>query len=202
MKPEHKSLNLQRLQPHQLINQSSGNVEYYTPLEIVQAAKRTMGGLDLDPASSKVANARINAPQYFAVEDDGLTKPWHGRVWLNPPFLKGHTILWIRKLHSEYESQRIEAACCITWASTSEAWFRGLLKSPQCYLYKRTNFYLPDGSIKKNAPRGCVVTYLGREPLQFYDNFKHLGEVKISFASLTTIPSSKGNPVAQSRRAA
>ena len=68
---------------HQLINQSSGNVEYYSPLEIVQAAKLTLGGFDLAPASCKVANERINDPQYFSVADDGLTKPWHGRVLLN-----------------------------------------------------------------------------------------------------------------------
>ena len=43
---------------HQHINADGGSDEYYTPTEIVAAAWRTMGGIDLDPASSKTANVR------------------------------------------------------------------------------------------------------------------------------------------------
>ena len=31
-----------------LINQTSGKVEYYTPADIVEAARRVMGSIDLD----------------------------------------------------------------------------------------------------------------------------------------------------------
>jgi len=99
------------LNAHQLINQSSGNVEWYTPLDIIEAVKKVFGGeIDLDPATSLEANARIGARQAYlepgclevpieltannpAVrfyrqyrEQDGLSKEWEGRVWLNPPF--------------------------------------------------------------------------------------------------------------------
>ena len=49
----------------QLINQTSGNTEYYSPIDIVDAARYVMGGIDLDPASSALANARIGATHYF-----------------------------------------------------------------------------------------------------------------------------------------
>ena len=56
----------------QLINQDSGEFEYYTPEFIIEAARRTMGGIDLDPASSFVANERVRATRYFDHLDDSL----------------------------------------------------------------------------------------------------------------------------------
>lgn len=55
--------------------------EWLTPPEIIEA----LGPFDLDPC------APINRPwdmaaQHYTVADDGLSKPWHGRVWCNPPY--------------------------------------------------------------------------------------------------------------------
>ena len=48
---------------HQQINQTSGDVEYYTPPAIIEAARLVMGTIDLDPASSETANERVRAGQ-------------------------------------------------------------------------------------------------------------------------------------------
>ena len=74
------------MENHQHINQTSGDVEYYTPGKIVEAARLTMGGIDLDPASSAAANARVRAVRFFTEADNGLSKKWKGRVWMNHPF--------------------------------------------------------------------------------------------------------------------
>ncbi len=81
----------------QLINQDSGNQEYYTPVEIVDAAARTMGYIDLDPASSGAANKTVRAARFFTSEDDGLSRSWEGRIWLNHPFGRKENPLWIGK---------------------------------------------------------------------------------------------------------
>lgn len=163
-----------------LINQTSGKYEYYTPPEIVDAARRTMENIDLDPASSMEANKRVNALHFFTEEDDGLIQKWFGNVWMNHPFGRISNPIWINKMESEYLLKNIIQACCITFACTSEKWFQSLLKRPQCFLSPRTNYYLPDGSLLKGVTKGSVVTYFGENVNKFALEFEHLGEIKVS----------------------
>ena len=67
------------------IKNNSGNNEWYTPGYIIEAAKKVLGTIDLDPASSDIANSIIKANIYYTIENDGLTKEWFGNIWLNPP---------------------------------------------------------------------------------------------------------------------
>jgi hypothetical protein len=67
-------------------------VEWLTPPDLV----KKLGVFDLDPCSP------INAPFYhakhnFNMNDNGLTKDWFGRVYLNPPYGRGME-LWLEKL--------------------------------------------------------------------------------------------------------
>lgn len=83
---------------HQQINQTSGDVEYYTPPAIIAAAYLVLGTIDLDPASSATANERVKAVRIFTKADDGLQQEWHGKVWMNHPFGKKVNAKWIKKL--------------------------------------------------------------------------------------------------------
>ena len=163
----------------QLINQDSGNTEYYTPAEIVEMAREVMGGIDLDPFSSEQANKTVKATYYFTKEDCSLMEDWWGRVWMNHPFGRKMNKACVNKLVKEYRLRITLEACCITFAATSEAWFRPLLKYPQCYIHGRTNYYLPDGTKKKGVTKGSVVTYLGPNVEKFKEVFSRIGTVKI-----------------------
>lgn len=167
---------------HQLINQSSGTVDYGTPTSILAAAREVMGSIELDPASATWANRRVGADRYLTVEDDGLSIPWLARsVWLNHPFGRDNR-KWIEKLINDYKEDHFQQACCITYACTSEAWFKPLQAFPQCYLSPRTNYYLPDGTLTRGVPKGSVVTYLGPNVGKFYRTFERvyqLGKVQL-----------------------
>ena len=69
---------------------SSKSAEHYTPAAIVNAARDVMGGIDLDPATTRWANETVRAARIFGHTApgefvDGLAQPWSGRVFLNPP---------------------------------------------------------------------------------------------------------------------
>lgn len=86
-------------------------MEWYTPKNIVEAARFFMGGIDLDPASCLVANETIKAKQIYDAADDGLVKPWFGNVFNNPPggVRDGASSmrLWWEKMATEYEEGNI-----------------------------------------------------------------------------------------------
>jgi hypothetical protein len=178
-------LTLARRASHQLINQDSGAVEYYTPQEIIEAARRVMGQIELDPFSSDVGNLRVRAARYFTPKENGLAQPWiTPAFWMNHPFGRTTNAPCICKAEREYTEGRATEGCCITYAATSEVWFQPLLRRPQCYLSPRTNYYMPDGSLKMGVTKGSVVTYFGRNIEAFAREFNAFGAIKVAWPHL------------------
>lgn len=67
---------------------SKSTVKWGTPKDIVERARRTMGGITLDPCSSIKFDLTVNADRYYSLDDhgeDGLALPWYGKVFCNPP---------------------------------------------------------------------------------------------------------------------
>lgn len=66
--------------------------DYYTPDWVFT----TMGiRFDLDVASPPGGIPWVPADRFFTMADDGLSQPWEGRVWMNPPY--SQAALWVRK---------------------------------------------------------------------------------------------------------
>ena len=95
---------------------SASTSSWYTPAAIVEAARLALGGrISLDPASCATANATVKADVYHAeVFDgpecstvDGLSVPWFGTVFLNPP---SPPRPWWKKLRGEIEAGRVSKA--------------------------------------------------------------------------------------------
>src|SRR6185312_6707318 len=106
--------------------------EWYTPAYIIEAARQVMGRIDLDPASSKLANQTVKATRYYTEEQDGLTQEWYGHVWLNPPYGKlpaptnegrSYIGLFVRKLLREYRQGNVEQAILLATPQTDATWF-------------------------------------------------------------------------------
>lgn len=157
-----------------LIHQDSGKTSWHTPPEIVDAAREVMGGIDLDPASSSTANKTVRASIYYTARDDGLSKPWVGRVWMNHPFSRDGNPKWIGRLVSAYETGEIEQAICITYAAINAAWFQRLLRYPRWIPSSRVDYIDPfaePGDERTGAPKDSIVTYLGPDTDRFAQIF-------------------------------
>jgi hypothetical protein len=73
--------------PH--VAHNAGDNEWYTPKDLIRRGRVVMGAIDLDPASSVEANEVVMATKIFTEGDNALEQPWHGCVWMNPPYATG-----------------------------------------------------------------------------------------------------------------
>lgn len=163
---------------------SSNAVEWYTPERYIEAARRAMGGIDLDPATCTKANEVVRATTYFTEKDDGLDREWHGRVWLNPPYgatdKQSNTGIWAEKLITEFRSGRVEAAVLLVNAVTDRTWFQQLWDFPICFTDHRIEFYTPNGTPKQPIS-GNAFIYFGGDPASFAYAFSDIGPVVARF---------------------
>jgi hypothetical protein len=164
----------------QLIHQDSGNVEYYTPRVIVEAARIVLRDIDLDPASSHIANQRVMARTIFTVADDGLSQRWFGKIWMNHPFSRQNNPLWIDKLVSEYRSGNVEQAIMICFAAVNSKWFAPLFDYPMCFPQRRVNYINGyTGKIDRGVTKDSVIVYLGNNRYRFGEYFSPLGRIML-----------------------
>lgn len=217
---------------HQLINQTSGNTEWYSPIPLVNAGRRVVGHFDFDPATSYKANRMIvratqfhTAPRYVPFgEINGLpvyqfiggglkASFWFGRVWMNHPFGNAESACtdgctkktcikrgwhtadplpgnadWIDRIVHEYTVGNVTEAVVLTFAATSENWFKPLKAFPQCYIDGRTHYLDPDTlEPVKQATKGSVVTYLGPNIDKFGREFSPFGAVMVNWLNVSEI---------------
>lgn len=66
--------------------------EWLTPPEVILS----LGKFDLDPCAP-FARPWDTATIHYTLADDGLSRPWAGRVWLNPPYGL-EAALWLKRL--------------------------------------------------------------------------------------------------------
>lgn len=149
----------------------SQSVEWYTPEKYIEAARRVLGVIELDPASCELANHVVRARNFF--DDDGLELSWYGSVWLNPPYPPKK---WVKKLIDEFENREmVDEAILLTNNATEAQWFKPLRKYPKVFTDHRIHFW-NDSGVQHNPTHGNCFTYFGHNPLEFYKHFREFGE--------------------------
>jgi phage N-6-adenine-methyltransferase len=167
---------------------STKSNEWFTPAKYIEAARAVMGGIDLDPASCELANKTVKAAKYYTKNDNGLTYPWYGRVWLNPPYGRIHNSgasvirMFITKLVDEYKIGSVKQAILLTTVQTNSTWFQLLWNYPLCFTSHRVAFLKPINGIIEPDSRtshtlGTALAYLGPNITRFVEHFTAFGPV-------------------------
>jgi hypothetical protein len=124
--------------------------QWITPRWILDA----LGPFDLDPAA---ADPRPWDCAQTNWSTRGLTDPWFGRVWLNPPFDRRGVAYWARKLAQH------GTGTALLHARTEAEWFEPVWDTAQAILFlaDRIHFHYPDGrraEANSGAP-ACLIAF-------------------------------------------
>jgi phage N-6-adenine-methyltransferase len=161
----------------------TGQNEWHTPAKYIEMARAVLGEIDLDPASSDAAQKTVRAIEFFkfvSPEDNGLTKVWHGRVWLNPPYSPKEIAAFVTKLCDELASGRISAAIMLTHNYTDSAWFQRAAHQVTaiCFPDTRIRFEDPHG-VPCSPTQGQAFFYFGTLVKAFAEEFSSIGFVVV-----------------------
>ena len=155
------------------VSNNSGENEWYTPPFIIESAKSVMGNIDLDPASSRLANETVGAKEFYTIEDDGIKKDWHGRVWLNPPYSQPD----ISNFAKAVTSKKYDEIMILVNNATETDWFRTMaeISNAICFINKRLKFIDRDGNPSGAPLQGQAIIYKGSNVDKFIQEFKESG---------------------------
>lgn len=131
------------------------NDEWYTPKEIID----DLGMFDLDPCAP-VEPLFPTAKVMYNKLDDGLSKEWFGRVWLNPPYSRPLIELFVNKL-----SEHGNGIALLFNKCDNKMFHEVIFKNAEAMIFMRNRirFLKPDG-MRGNAPNhGSVLVAFGEE---------------------------------------
>lgn len=127
--------------------------EWLTPPSILER----LGAFDLDPCSP-TNRPWPTAATHYTTNDDGLSLPWAGRVWLNPPY-GPECGKWLEKLAAHGDG------IALIFARTdTDAFHRHVFGAANALLFLRgrLHFHRVDGSrAKANAGGPSVLVAYG-----------------------------------------
>lgn len=156
---------------------------YYTPKRYVDAARLVMGGIELDPTSSDLANKTVQADRIYTLDNSIFRNPLNCEtMFFNPPY--SDPAPFIDRVVFEFEQGNIGKIIGILNVDCSTRWWREIEKiaSAYCFLHDRVQFDMANdlqteitGADSNN--RCQFVFYAGFNTNKFKDVFSGLGKV-------------------------
>lgn len=128
--------------------------EWYTPKYVFDALGSRF---DLDVAHPHGRATNVPCDGYLSQVHDGLSAPWFGFVWMNPPF-GGRNALepWLAKFFDHGNG------IALTPDRTSAPWFRAAWGRADLVLFMpKVRFIRPDGSEGKSPSTGTALWAAG-----------------------------------------
>lgn len=156
--------------PFQTVGYSARSDEHDTPTEFFAPIAEALNGFDLDPAASSTSDL---AHENITKSEDGLSQPWHGDVWLNPPYSDVSERLEYAK--HQYQHGRVERIVALVFARTSTRWWHNhaLTADLACFIKGRLSF----GDSDNSAPAPSVLLVWGETPPELRRVLEQKGQV-------------------------
>jgi hypothetical protein len=136
--------------------------DWITPKYVIDA----LGEFDLDPCQSMTQPWPM-AKNGYTIADDGLSRPWYGRVYLNSPY-GPHTGRWLEYLSNHGNGMALMFARTDTKMFFDYVWRR----ADAClFLEGRLYFHYPDGrKAAANAGGPSVLVAYGENNVECLKN--------------------------------
>ncbi len=142
--------------------------EWYTPKEIIEL----LGEFDLDPCAP-MNPLWATAKEMYNKQDDGLSKEWFGRVWLNPPYSRPLIEKFVSKMADHNNGIALLFNRCDN-KMFHEIIFKKAIAMK--FLRHRIRFYRPDGTQGSSPGCGSVLIAFGEENAEILQNCKLEGK--------------------------
>lgn len=145
--------------------------EWLTPRFIIDS----LGDFDLDPCSP-MNRPWDTAKNHYTIADNGLSSPWFGRVWLNPPYGK-ETGAWLERLSTHGNGIALIFARTETEMFFEQVWGKA---NALLFFKGRLYFHHVNGEkAKANAGAPSVLIAYGENNVKSLETIKKFGKLII-----------------------
>jgi hypothetical protein len=144
------------------VEPSKDSDKRYSPLWLMDAIRsaQQVDQFDLDCCSDEVGNRNVRAKKFYTYEQNGLVKPFYGRMYCNWPF--SNTLPWMQRIVDHWGNGDIEAITVVARCDFSTRWAKlaaGFF-DVVCHPRDRLSFEGCDSS----PDFTCVVFHRGPDP--------------------------------------
>lgn len=156
---------------------------WFTPPEYLDSVRMVMGGIDLDPFTTKAANEIVDAKWIFTIEKSAFENDWklgkNMRVFMNPPYSAGLCSRAINRFIDQYETRNFVEGIVLVNNATDTRWFNELVKHCRaiCFTDHRISFWNADRKHVSGNTRGQAFFYFGKKLVKFKKTFEKHGFV-------------------------
>jgi DNA N-6-adenine-methyltransferase (Dam) len=119
-------------------NKNNMTQDWWTPEWVFTALGLVF---DLDPASPPGGVPWLPARKHYALPQDGLSLPWEGCVWLNPPY-GTETKAWLARMDQHRNG------LALVFARTDTHWFHTVAVNADSLFFLRGRMQFTDASGK------------------------------------------------------
>jgi phage N-6-adenine-methyltransferase len=139
------------------IASSSASQNWETPVWLADLLTDVVGGFDLDPCAATLnpKAARVRAKLLLAIGDDGLSVPWRGLCFVNPPYREAGR--WVAKCATEAATGEATVIGLVPARTDTRWWRRHVVLAHAIVFFLHGRLRFGDGSQGAPFPSALIV---------------------------------------------